>query len=369
MDVNKNQQTLVQLSKAVENYLVSSGTIGKIRFMALQLNDFSICFSVDVECDEVLSVFYVKIPKHDLLFKETKSIFPITEEDKHFAEAEYQSLLRLSNSWQGNELGVHFITPVTFLPEFNAIITERVQGRDFFVKLRKTDLRRKLTFCNGDDGINKHFFDLGLSLAKFHSLSPSDASFDPAEVVKKIEKYKSKLISLGAHGSSLRSSIQKTSEVDNFRFSSRKSFTLKGLDIRNILVNDQQELYLLDPGKTKIDFIESDLARFLVTCRIIYWGSLLFFLPIAPCNSYGESFLRGYVSTGQKYVRLILQMLIVKELFKHWFMACRSLELKPWPRILKLFLRHTYIDLFYNRQIDSEFRTLAYLWTTSKTQD
>ena len=49
----------------------------------------------------------------------------------------------------------------------------------------------------------------------------------------------------------------------------------------------------------------------------------------------------------------ILSVFILKELLKQWHMAHVVLKLKSWPLPVKRFLRYSYIDPFYTKQIKS----------------
>jgi hypothetical protein len=125
------------------------------------------------------------------------------------------------------------------------------------------------------------------------------------------------------------------------------------LDIRNILEGENGGLFILDPGKIKLDYQEADLARFLVTCKILYWGSLGLLWPMVPDISYEESFIRGYYGKRPMKTKL-LSLLTTKELFKHWYMAYVVLRLKPWPQGLKRIIKKVYIDRFYKNQLSIE---------------
>jgi len=101
-----------------------------------------------------------------------------------------------------------------------------------------------------------------------------------------------------------------------------------------------------------------DLARFIVTCRILYWGSILLFLRITPNPSYEESFLNSYYGNNKRPLK-VLSILIIKEFIKHWRMAHTVLEMKSWPSPIKNFLKKNYIDPFYKSQINTEIPKLG----------
>ena len=47
---------------------------------------------------------------------------------------------------------------------------------------------------------------------------------------------------------------------------------LKGFDIRQVLRCRDGTIRLIDPGKTKIGCIENDVAKFIVTSRLVHLG-------------------------------------------------------------------------------------------------
>ena len=105
-----NKQVYNLLSKVVaEEFLHSGGEKGHLEYIPLEINDFSICFGVNVVNDLSPRGIYVKIPKADLYKKEKRLIMPLSAEDRDFAEDEYRSLMYLSKHWESEELKVEFI--------------------------------------------------------------------------------------------------------------------------------------------------------------------------------------------------------------------------------------------------------------------
>lgn len=96
-----------------------------------------------------------------------------------------------------------------------------------------------------------------------------------------------------------------------------------------------------------------DLARFITTCRILYWGNILSFFRVIPNPSYEECFVKSYYRNNKRSNK-VLSLLIIKELLKHWRMAYIVTGLKSWPSPIKSLLKKVYIDPFYKRQINTE---------------
>lgn len=134
MEIYTNEDLREKIFSAIQRQCVQ-GDHTEATCGPLEINYFSICFRVDVAGGANSKGFYVKIPKVDLYATEKKDIFPLTGADRGFAEAEYESLMCVSQYWRSDDIGVSFVRPVCFLREYNAIVMERVYGKDFFPDL------------------------------------------------------------------------------------------------------------------------------------------------------------------------------------------------------------------------------------------
>lgn len=358
MDFEGNEQVYKKLSAMVtDQFITKSNIAGNIKCGHLEINDFSICFGIDLFGDHGPKGFYVKIPKADLYKKEKKEILPLTDDDRRFAEEEYQSLAYLSQCWESHDLNVGFVKPVGFIKDYNAIVTEKVYATDLFKLFRRRDLIRKLNSDNKNDPMYSILFRIGTALSRFHRNVMKEVKFNPNEMVSKVDNYRSLLKTFGIDHNFLNNIIARLLKFEDYMPPTHITHTLKGLDLRNILIGKEKRVFMLDPGKLKNNYREADLARFLVTCRILYWGSMVFFSGICPDSSYEESFLQGYYG-GKERNNKLLAILIIKELFKHWLMAYEALELKKWPGVMKYMVRKIHIDQFYKRQLASEIAGL-----------
>ena len=135
--------------------------------------------------------------------------------------------------------------------------------------------------------------------------------------------------------------------------------TLKGIDIRNVLIDRQDRLYLLDPGRLKITYREADLARFIMTYRILYWGSKLLLLVREPDPKSEAAFLGSYYSHSQPSCPQLIDFFLLKEQLKHWYTALDSLQRRPWPSPLKRIVAMVYVNPFYTRQIMAQFKLIV----------
>jgi hypothetical protein len=320
----------------------------------LKVNDFSSGFSIDLVSNSQQRGVYIKIPKADF---SRDHIFPITSDDRRLAEEEYRSLVTLSEFWDSGDIKVNFVKPLKFINNYNAIITERVYAQHLFKFFRKCDLLRKIGLAKNDDPMYDIFCRIGKALAKYHQKSFKKKVFIIDETISKFNNYCLLLSQFGVEQHILKSIIAKLAETKGYNSASHITKTIKGLDIRNILFDNNYNIYMLDPGKTKQDYKEMDLARFIVTCRILYWGSFLFFHQLSPHDSYENMFLKGYYYNDDHPGKLLI-IFLIKELLKHWLMAYKVLQIKKWPMPMKRFLKFTYIDPFYKNQLSRELNKL-----------
>jgi hypothetical protein len=333
---------------------------GKGHIGPLEFNNFSICFGVGAGKNTEVPGVYVKIPKADLFLKSEKKILPLAEEDRRFGESEYEALVYLAQHWTADDLKIKFVKPLDYLSEFNAIVTERADGGDYFRFLRKADMLERFAGRRSGSAAAASLSRLGTALARFHKTAEKEESFPCDPVIAKILLCASRLNSSGLDSGLLEDTIVAVETFRGSRPLTLMTKTLKGLDVRNILIDRSENIFLLDPGRMKEDCREADLARFLVTLRILYWGSLRFFARLSPRQLYERSFLGGYYGPGEMPDQRLLILLTIKELLKHWHIAHVILRLKPWPAPLKNFLKRTYIDPFYKHQLRIEMARLKH---------
>tara|TARA_B100000519_G_C14251120_1_gene442457 strand:- start:1123 stop:2238 length:1116 start_codon:yes stop_codon:yes gene_type:complete len=347
-----NDQIHKNLSEhIIKNYFPNSDNV---EVGPWEVNCFSICFWINAIFKSEQKGIYVKIPKVIFYNKQNESIMPLSDKDKILAEDEYRSLIHLGGNWPTNE--THFIKVLDFVKEYNAIITERFYGNHFFKILKKCDLKRRvLSSPRFSSNILKR---LAQSLSKFHQLSMKPCKVDLDKYFFKIEKYSSELKSLGVSKDYLDNLFSRLNKANSWELDSYQTTTLKGLDIRQVFINGQSDIFILDPGRMKNDYLEADLARFITTCKILYWGTFFIFLNLSPGNYYTDSFIKGY-SVNNKISTRLINILIIKELLKFWRMAYLVTGVRSWSLPIKKTLQKIYIDPFYKGQINSELTTLG----------
>ena len=310
--------------------------------------DFSFVQSIEASNGNGI---YIKIPKTSI----TKTDPTQTDNsDRVLATNEYKSLVHLQSNWKTTQTA-QYITPLGFFPEHNAIITARFKGLDFYQEVVKSDISYKISLGTIKFKYADLFEQIGIALKDFHENEIEEDIFDKQKFTEKLRNI-SNVISKNQANTNFLSSLLK--KLENAQYPSRTSFTytIKGLDLRNILISEDRKLGFLDPGKLKREPVNADTARFITTCLILYWGKLPFFIKWLPNKTILDRFNKGYFK--QSTVDRLTQFHIIKELLKHWKMAYHATDLKKWPKPLKSVIKKFYIDRFYKKILTESSKNL-----------
>ena len=357
VDVASNADVILAVSRLVADKLIPAPRGGVAPLIgSLRTNYFSFTFSVDRVTREGCSGVFVKIPKVDLRCADP-TIFPILPEDRSMAEEEVRSLRILGDSWRADDLRVRWVALREYLPEYNAIVTDRVCAGEAFRVFRRLDLRRRLGVARDSYWLRDIMARMGTALARFHQRNAKKTRFRAADEIPKLERYcrDLSLLSRSALPDRVANAIR---GVASYETDGLQVTTLKGIDIRNVLLDEKYSVFLLDPGRMKTAFREADLARFLMTYRILFWGSPLFALGIRPDAGAEAAFLEAYYANSEPASKWLLSFFLLKEQLKHWHTAFDSLNKKPWPAAARRLIAMVYIEPFYIRQLTNELRQL-----------
>lgn len=328
-----------------------------VKIGPLTINTFSLTFSVYLSTSSRKINVFIKIPKGDMRSR-IKSILPITIEDRELALNEESSLRLLDQKWHADDLDVRWVKLYGTVPEFNALITERIFADEAFMVFRRFDFRRRLGFRKDAQRLQSSMARLGAALGRFHYANSRPVVFRLSEELPKLAVYCREITA--ATGSIWPERVlSKLQSMSNMEVGGVEVPTLKGLDIRNVLIDKQDRLYLLDPGRMKKTHLEADLARFLMTYRIIYWGSKFLLLFREPDAKAEIAFLESYYLNNRPSSHWLLSFFLLKEQLKHWHTSLDSLQKRPWPSPLKRIMAIIYVNPFYIRQIMAQFKLIV----------
>jgi hypothetical protein len=294
-------------------------------------------FSMEWDTDGGRRGVFIKVPKSQVV---RQSVWPAVEADWEMGRREYDSLTRLAEAWTGVEGDGRFVEPVTFIPELNAIVTHRCYGGDLLHRFRAESRRLRR-----GSPVERAVRTLGRALRQFH-----DHVAGPTSMEWDVERARVRVGTIAAAVEAR--GVRVPCHPDRWTVPKgpvRTVQSLKGLDIRNVLIDAAGRLTLLDPGRMKADVPESDLGRLIVTCRLVHWGRLWFFSGKTPDIAYERAVLDAYGADGYDQTRL--RWCVAKELLKHWRAAFAAVDDKPWPALVKAVACETYINPFYQRQL------------------
>lgn len=340
-----------------ETYLRGSAAGDRIEVGPLSANYFSLTFPIDVTGACGRRGLFVKVPKADVRLS-GHAILPVTDADRRMADDEVSSLRTLATEWPLDELGVRFVTIRGFHPDYNAIVTDRVYATDALDILRRFDLQRRTGREDAGRRLVGILGRVGAALGRFHERGATSAAFDASRAVPKLLRYCGELATMTRSGLPRRTAAM-LSERQWRSIAGRETSTLKGIDLRNLLIDDADNVFLVDPGRMKRAFREADLARFLLTYRILYWGHWRFAAGREPDPAGEAQFLASYYANSTAASKGLLEFYLVKEVLKHWHTAHASLRLKTWPPVVKRLVAAVYIDRFYERQLGAALERLS----------
>lgn len=353
-----NERVLREIGQRVAKELCGSAANAPVvEIGPLSINNFSFTFSISAETPTGRRNLFVKIPKEDLRGRQP-TILPITEADRWMAKEEESSLRLLGEQWHSDDLNVRWIRVAGFLPEYNALITDRVFAQEAVTVLRGLDTRSRLGSRKAELRLRAVMARFGTALARFHRSTARPLVFRLSAATPKLEFYCQELAAKSGSPWPARI-LERLKSLGNVELAGFEARTLKGIDIRNVLLDEDDRIHLLDPGRMKLTFREADVARFLMTYRVLYWGSKRLIVANEPDPGGERAFLESYYSAAGASSPRLLDLFLVKEQLKHWHTALDSLDRRPWPNAVQRHVARLYVNPFYSRQLARSHRSLG----------
>jgi len=356
VDFPTNEEIYVKIGHKVARDLFESTGEKQFTIGVLSCNYYSFTFSMDINTSKGHKHIFVKIPKAHMRGTSPK-ILPITTEDRVLAKDEETSLRFLSDKWDGIKQEVSWVKIYGIVPEYNAIVTKQVFATDVINIFRRIDKKRRFGLKKDLSRLESIMKRLGGSIGHFHQANSKTSIFKLSDELQKIKYYCQELCSVT--GSIWPERImQKLQSMKDMEIETTKLPTFKGIDIRNVLIDYNDSLFILDPGKTKLAFREIDLARLISTYQLLHWGSFWLILLRKP-HSYAESvFMNAYCEEGQDVSHRLLNLYLLKEYLKHWHNIIDYVEKTKWPRIIKKLVLLIYVNPFFSYLLKDEWSNL-----------
>ena len=132
---------------------------------------------------------------------------------------------------------------------------------------------------------------------------------------------------------------------------------MSGFQVRNVFVTGGK-LIFLDPEDLAEGHTLQNVASFLVSLELLFWGTPWFLLPLPLRNQMREAFLEGYGANAPFDTRA-LWLWEIKQFVVYWKCAYRVLANKGYPRPVSFLVRKIYIDRFYSKAVMNRLEALV----------
>lgn len=330
-------------------------SLDAVRVGPLQRNYYSLLFTVAAPGGPDV---VVKVPKTDLRARPADGILPLTSEDRALGRAEFDALTLMNRSWRGEDVRVRWVNAVGYIEEYNAIVTQRVDAREVWAPYVRLAARRLLGSSDAGAALAGALERIGTALGRFH-MTHGKTDRAPTDALAQRLRQLHERLGGDALGPALSAKLVRgVAGIAAARWNVLDTVTFKGIDVRNVLRANDDSLWLVDPGKTKRGPAEADLSRFLMTWRILFWGTPWFAARVTPHPSIESAFLRGYDANAWRDPS-VLSAWLLKEALKHWVTARETLALRQWGVARERLTRSIYVDPFHRRQITGLLDTLT----------
>jgi hypothetical protein len=264
-------------------------------------------------------------------------------------QTEFLNLARLYEFWTkhpSKRFGA--IKPLTYWPEWNAIVTDRVKGRDLYAVLRTAPFMPRISGRLHQKELFLMLGALGEWLANFQLNFDSTESpiLDSRDYAADINGYWQTIGSYSRHQRKIRSIAERVNQI---KIQNPQTFCphIEGFEIRNVLVErSSKRLFVLDPGQISFKCYLENIAEFLISLDILYWGTAWFLSRWSFLQTMHSAFLEGFT----RCIPIAPDWLLffkIKELIHSWSAACLVLDRKKVPAALKVLLQSVYVDRFY----------------------
>jgi hypothetical protein len=250
-------------------------------------------------------------------------------EDVGLAAEEYRAFRGLSESWPKDHSD--FVQPLFYDPSSGFLVFPFVAGQDLYVP----SLARQLVFGRLPIRFMHDVGRLGSSLGAYHARSANPGTFFPDKVLARIEKA----------GHEFDAPLPGWLRGEGKRSASVVP-GIRGFEVRNAR-SGADRIWLFDPGRLRDEPAEADVARFLVSLKILTWGTVYFALPVAT-QEIEQAFLTGYRQHRTPDPAL-LRLFLLRELSWNWTECVEVIKLKRLPPAAQHMLTTAYVHPGFRR--------------------
>jgi len=211
------------------------------------------------------------------------------------------------------------------------LVFPEIVGRD----IHSRALAARLLMNGKPAGFKQILRRVAHALAGYHGAT---ARSGPVDVARMVTKLQEKTRQLGVSSPAAWSL--------SLRQQSRLVPGIRGFEIRNML-SAGTKILLFDPGRLRLEPPEADLARFLVSLRLIAWGTSLFVVGLKT-RWIEAAFLDAY-RESHPIDEDWLRFLVTREVLWNWETSREALAVRPWPGYLRSLVRAAYLEPGFRR--------------------
>jgi hypothetical protein len=310
--------------------------------------------TIDFECGYCGEGQHLKIPKAD---PKARDIVEVSSDafSRRAARREFEAL-----KWRqefsrplGEEFGA--VEPLACWEDLSAVVTRRLRGLDLYEVCRQ-DARPWRRYLTSD--VAKLLQGCGAWLGLLHSRTarPAPATCSPQSILEALQPNLELLAQWGLP-LSLAENFQARLSRLNLDLPCPVATCMSGFQVRNVFVTGGK-LIFLDPEDLAEGHTLQNVASFLVSLELLFWGTPWFLLPLPLRNQMREAFLEGYGANAPFDTRA-LWLWEIKQFVVYWKCAYRVLANKGYPRPVSFLVRKIYIDRFYSKAVMNRLEALV----------
>jgi hypothetical protein len=279
--------------------------------------------------------YFIKIPKSGAL---TKTWSGVLDDASRSEGREQFETLRVLWSFAQSQ-GLTAVRPLAYLDQTNAILTNFVPAVELHEICRRAGLGSQRNRARAFEALT----DTGAWLRKFHDSheaeSPNVALDLRTELLERFEWLNERAV----RPNLVRTIWDQVCAVPLDPGAIRTVASLPEFEVRNVMVGTDG-VYPVDTGEPRPRPPEADVARFVVSVAMLFWGSPLFLLSRHADVGLIQAFLDGYgrPDFGSKALD---RWLLGLEWLRQWQDAYFVLDrVKSYPTALKQLVAWLYID-------------------------
>ena len=329
-----------------------------------------------VELDYWSISYRLAFPEHSIFIKIPK-VEPYQSSISHIArdararrsaEIEFDGFRRIHGipDWPA---GCSAVRPLEYIPGFNAIATEFHPSRDLFRVCRQAAFPGKLRSPSSAEDAHSSLRRCGRWLRHFQRAGHGGETLTvgSGQLLADIGAWAGEIETLCLRPRFVRQ-ILNTLERHPWSAAFPKSRTSEGFEVRNIIVDRAGTVRLVDPGQLGWSSGLEDVAHFLVSLTMLFWGRPSLWLGIPIARAYRRSFLDAWRAGDASVSAGVLAWFETRELFRQWRDAYQVIARKPYSAAARRLLRAAYIDLFFMNRIRRAAALAGGGQTTERTE-